>query len=286
MDRARALNLTPAVLTFDPHPVRLLAPAKAPQLITTAEQKLRLIESMGIQLVVTVRFDSEFASLSPAAFIEKYLVRGLHTKTLCVGQNFTFGTSQSGNIETLHGWRREFEVVEIPPVATRGVVVSSTNVRRRIQDGKVSGACRLLGRWFEMDGSIGAGTGRGAKVTVPTLNLQTANELLPRYGVYISRIAVDNEDFKDSITNIGMRPTFEGNSETIETFILRSSIPAGAPGAPEARTARLQFLKRVRDERKFDSPELLKEQIGRDVQSAEKFFRRLQSGTHARIHSN
>jgi riboflavin kinase/FMN adenylyltransferase len=277
-ERARALNLVPAVLTFDPHPVRILAPSKAPQLITTAEQKLKLIESMGIQFVVTVRFDAEFAALSPDAFIEKYLVRGLRTKALCVGRNFTFGSGQSGNLETLRRWRQDFEVVEIPHVTTRGVVVSSTNVRRRIQDGHVSRACRLLGRWFEIDGASVRGDGRGAKVTVPTLNLQTSNELLPRRGVYVSRIALDDGEFRDSITNIGMRPTFEGTSQTIETYILRAGTSL------EARNARLQFLKRIRDERKFDSPELLKEQIGRDVRAAEKFFRRLQSGTHARIH--
>jgi riboflavin kinase/FMN adenylyltransferase len=102
--------------------------------------------------------------------------------------------------------------------------------------------------------------------------------LLPRRGVYVSRIALDDGEFRDSITNIGMRPTFEGTSQTIETYILRAGTSL------EARNARLQFLKRIRDERKFDSPELLKEQIGRDVRAAEKFFRRLQSGTHARIH--
>jgi len=277
---ARAQSLTPAVLTFDPHPVRLLAPARAPQLITTAEQKLSLIENMGIRLLVTVGFDSEFAALSPDAFIEKYLVRGLQTKTLCVGGNFTFGTGQTGNIETLRRWQKEFDVVEIQAVTTRGIVVSSTNVRRRIQDGNVSGACRLLGRWFEVDGDIVGGAGRGGKVTVPTLNLQPSNELLPRHGVYISRIALDDGEFRDSITNIGMRPTFNENSQTIETYILRSAVPSGA------RRAKLQFLHRVRDERKFDSPELLKQQIGRDVQTAEKFFRRLQSGSHARIHTN
>lgn len=280
VEQARAIRLTPAVLTFDPHPVRVLAPHKAPQLITTRSQKLGLIAKAGIELVVTVPFDMEFAALSPQAFIQKYLVEGLGTKRLCVGRNFTFGSGQTGNIETLRAWRHEFELVEISPVSARGIVASSTNVRGRIQEGNVSRACRLLGRWFEIEGSIVEGAGRGRKVTVPTLNLESDNELLPRHGVYITRIAIDGGEFMDSITNIGTRPTFEEHRRTIETFVLRAAVPA------VTLSARLQFLRRVRDERKFDSPELLREQIGRDVQTAERFFRRLDAGTHARIHSN
>jgi riboflavin kinase / FMN adenylyltransferase len=282
--RAREFKMRSAVLTFDPHPLRVLAPEQAPKLISTPQQKLDLLASMGIDLVFTARFDAKFAALTPEAFIRKYLIDGLHTKTLCVGGNFTFGHRQTGTIETLRRWSKEFDLVEIPPVSTRGVIVSSTHVRRRIQDGRVSGACRLLGRWFEIEGRIIPGAGRGRKVTVPTLNLEPENELIPNQGVYITRTSMDagvgSGDFVDSITNIGTRPTFEGNSQTIETFVLHTTVPEGT------RRARIKFLKRIRDERRFDSPELLREQIGRDVQVAATFFRRLQAGTHARIHSN
>ena len=277
---ARRLGATPAVLTFDPHPVRILAPHRAPQLITTSRQKLRLIEQTGIELVVTAPFDAAFSALTPQEFIHKYLVDGLRTKMLCVGSNFTFGNRQTGNIETLRQWSQEFVLVEIPAVTNRGVLVSSTNVRRQIQEGRVSRACRMLGRWFEIEGNIVTGAGRGRTVTVPTLNLESDNDLLPKRGVYITRIAVDAERYANSITNIGIRPTFEGTEQTIETFVLHSTVAGGQ------RAARVQFLKRVRDERKFDSPELLKEQIVHDVQTAETFFRRLQSGAHARIHSS
>lgn len=278
--RARELGICPAVLTFDPHPVRILAPQHAPRLISTLSQKLRLIESMGIELVFTLPFNMEFAALSPDAFVQQYLVEGLRTKAICVGGNFTFGHRQTGNIETLRAWRDEFEVVEIPPVVARGTVVSSTQVRQRIQEGRVSRACRLLGRWFEIEGTIVGGTGRGRAVTVPTLNLEPDNELVPHQGVYITRTAMDSGNFVDSITNIGVRPTFDGRSQTIETFVLQSQVPA------EIRRVRLQFLKRVRDERKFDSPELLRKQIRRDVEVALRFFRVLQAITNARIHSN
>jgi riboflavin kinase / FMN adenylyltransferase len=280
VERARQLRICPAALTFDPHPVRVLAPDLAPKLISTLQQKLRLIESMGIELVVTVRFNAEFAALTPDAFIKQYLIDGLHTKALCVGGNFTFGNRQTGTVETLRRWQQEFELVQIPPVVARGVVVSSTHVRQRIQEGRVSRACRLLGRWFEIEGAIVGGAGRGRSVTVPTLNLEPDNELVPRQGVYITRTAMDSGNFVDSITNIGVRPTFDGNSQTIETFVLRDQVPE------TIQRARLQFLRRVRDEKRFDSPELLREQIGRDVQTARRFFRMLGAEANARIHSN
>ena len=279
VERARKLRITPAVLTFDPHPMRLLAPDQAPRLINTIDQKLRLIESAGIELVFIARFDADFAALTPDAFIRRYLIDGLHTRVLCVGSNFIFGHRQTGTVKMLQGWN-EFELVEIAPVMSRGVVVSSTHVRQRIQQGSVSRACRLLGRWFEIEGRIAAGAGRGRNVTVPTLNLEPDNELVPSTGVYITKTAMDGGTFVDSITNIGTRPTFDGNSQTIETFVLDAPVPA------TTARVRLQFLKRVRDERRFDSAELLREQIGRDVQAAKRFFRMLKTGANAGIHSN
>jgi riboflavin kinase/FMN adenylyltransferase len=280
VERARKLRMTPAVMTFDPHPVRLRAPAQAPRLISTLDQKLRLIEGMGIELVFIAPFNAGFAALSPDEFVQDYLVDGLGAKLLCVGSNFIFGHRQAGTLESLQRWRHAFELLEIEPVVARGTVVSSTQIRQRIQEGRVSRACRMLGRWFEIEGRIAAGEGRGRQVTVPTLNLEPDNELVPRAGVYITRTAMDSGDFIDSITNVGTRPTFNGSSQTIETFVLGGAVPATV-----ART-RLQFLKRVRDERRFDSPELLREQIGRDVQAAKRFFRMLRRGTNAGIHSN
>jgi riboflavin kinase/FMN adenylyltransferase len=280
VDRARKLRLTPAVLTFDPHPMRVLAPSQAPKLIHTLGQKIRLIEDMGIELLFTARFDATFAGLSPDQFVRQYLIEGLHARVVCVGSNFTFGNRQTGNRETLLRFRNEFDLVEIPAVSARRVIASSTLVRQRVQEGDVSRACRLLGRWFEIEGRIVPGAGRGRNITVPTLNLEPENELLPGAGVYITRIALDSGEFIDSITNIGTRPTFDGTSQTIETFVLNATVPSST------KTARLQFLKRVRDERKFDSPDLLRQQILRDVKTAQRFFRMLQAGANARIHSN
>jgi riboflavin kinase/FMN adenylyltransferase len=280
VDRARSLRIRPAVLTFAPHPVRVLAPDVAPKLISTLPQKIRLLESAGIELLFIAKFDMAFAALSPDAFVQHYLVEGLRAKALCVGSNFTFGHRQAGTMATLREWRDEFELLEVSSVFTRSTLVSSTGIRKLIGDGKVSRACRLLGRWFEIEGRIVSGEGRGRNVTVPTLNLEPENEILPRQGVYITRAGMDGGPYVDSLTNIGTRPTFGIGAQTIETFVLHDPVP------DNVTNARLQFLHRIRDEKQFNSPELLREQIGRDVRTAMKFFRRLQAGSNARIHSN
>jgi riboflavin kinase/FMN adenylyltransferase len=280
VDRARSLRIRPAVLTFAPHPVRVLAPDVAPRLISTLPQKMRLLEGAGIELLFIARFDMAFAALSPDAFVQQYLVEGLRAKALCVGSNFTFGHRQAGTMATLREWRDEFELLEVSSVFTRSTLVSSTGIRKLIADGKVSRACRLLGRWFEIEGRIVSGEGRGRNVTVPTLNLEPENELLPRQGVYITRVAMNSGSVVDSLTNVGTRPTFGAGAQTIETFVLHNPVP------DNVTNARLQFLHRIRDEKQFDSPALLREQIGRDVRTATKFFRRLQAGSNARIHSN
>jgi riboflavin kinase/FMN adenylyltransferase len=280
VDRARRLGVRSAVLTFAPHPVRVLAPDVAPTLISTLPQKIRLLEGAGIDLLFIAKFDMNFAAMSPDEFVQRYLVEGLRAKAVCVGSNFTFGNRQAGTIETLKKWRHEFDLIDVPSVFVRETVVSSTVVRKLVGDGKVSRACRLLGRWFELEGPIVSGAGRGRKVTVPTLNLQPENELIPDQGVYITRAAMDGGEFFDSLTNIGTRPTFGGGEQTVETFVLRAPVP------PETATSRLQFIRRLRDERQFDTPQQLREQIARDVNTANKFFRRMQAVTDARIHSN
>ena len=276
-ERATLLHLVPAVLTFEPHPVRVLAPDRAPKLLTTLPQKLQLLAAAGIELVFVAKFNAEMAALKPNDFIRKYLVDGLHAKALCVGGNFTFGNRQTGTIETLREWSHEFESVEVPPVECRGLRASSTTIRQRIQDGRVSQAGRMLGRWYEIEGGVVAGAGRGKNLTVPTLNLQPENELIPARGVYITRTSMDSGAFVDSITNIGTRPTFDDGSTSVETFVLRVPVPQGVT------SARIQLVRRIRDEKKFDSADELRQQIGRDVHTVQKFFRRLRTGSSAEI---
>jgi len=278
--RARDLALPAVAMTFEPHPIQVLAPDKAPRRISTPERKIEQIEKCGIDMLFTVRFDRDFAKLSPDAFVRQYLIEGLRVRAICVGSNFNFGHRQKGTVETLRQWSREFELIEVPPVVFRNFSASSTGVRMTVLKGEVSRASRLLGRWYEIEGQIVSGAGRGRNVTVPTLNLDPANELVPGYGVYVTRISLDGGEYLDAVTNVGIRPTFGEDTPTIETFVLRSPVP-------DAASARLQFLHRIRDEKRFDSPELLSRQIGLDVQSALKFFRRLGNiEEHARAHSH
>ncbi|HLQ77876.1 MAG TPA: bifunctional riboflavin kinase/FAD synthetase [Terriglobia bacterium] len=277
--RARELGLPAVAITFEPHPIQVLAPDKAPKRITTPARKIQLIAESGIDLLFTIRFDHEFALCTPEDFIRRYLVEGLRARAICVGANFGFGHRQSGTVDTLRQWAHEFELLEVPQVLWRTLPVSSTQVRKDVLEGNVTRVSRLLARWFELEGRIVSGAGRGRTVTVPTLNLNPENELLPRDGVYVTRIAVNDGAYMDAVTNIGVRPTFGETQRTIETFVLQRSVPQ------EAMRAQLQFLHRIRDERRFDSPVQLSEQIGRDIQRTSKFFRLLGTIGHARIQS-
>ncbi|HEY2382271.1 MAG TPA: bifunctional riboflavin kinase/FAD synthetase [Terriglobia bacterium] len=267
--RSRELGVQAAAMTFSPHPIRFLAPDRAPRMISTLDQRVRLIESTGIDLLFIAKFDLPFSRLLPEEFVRQYLIDGFHARSVCVGGNFNFGYKQRGSIETLRQFKPDFEIIEVPAVRVRGTIVSSSRIRELVGAGRVSKACRLLGRWIGIEGKIVSGAGRGRTMKVPTLNLEPANELIPAAGVYITRIALDNGRMLDAVTNIGTRPTFNETSLTVETFVLNAPVPE------DAVTAQLDFLHRLRDERKFDSPEELRAQIAIDVRRAEKFFRRV-----------
>src|SRR5262249_38766869 len=145
----------------------------------------------------------------PATFVKQYLIEGLKARAVCVGDNFNFGYKQQGTVATLKEFSSELAVIEVPPVPVPGTLASSSHGRQLISTGSVSRACRLLGRWVEIEGQLVGGAGRGRSVTVPTLNLKPENELIPKNGVYITRISLDERPFMDSVTNIGVRPTFD-----------------------------------------------------------------------------
>jgi riboflavin kinase/FMN adenylyltransferase len=264
--QARGLSLQSVAMTFSPHPIRFLAPDRAPRMISTLDQKIRLIHDTGIDVLFIATFDLPFSRLSPEEFVEQYLIHGLQARWVCVGGNFNFGYKQRGNIETLRQFKSRLEIIEVPPVRVRGAIVSSSRIRHLVQQGLVSRACRLLGRWINIEGKIVSGAGRGRTMKVPTVNVEPDHELIPGRGVYISRIALDGGRAMDAVTNVGVRPTFDESSLTIETFVLHDTVPEGA-----AR-ARLEFLHRLRDEKRFDSPDDLRAQIGVDVRRAERFF--------------
>jgi riboflavin kinase/FMN adenylyltransferase len=270
--RAKELGVQSVAMTFSPHPIQFLAPERAPRLISTAEQKIALMRETGIDVLYIAQFDHAFSRMSPEHFVRQYLIDGLQARSVCIGGNFNFGYRQRGTIQTLREFAPYFEVSEVSPVRVRGTVVSSSRIRELVDAGEVSGACRLLGRWIRIEGSIVSGAGRGRTMKVPTLNLEPANELIPKTGVYVSRISLDAGVFMDAVTNVGFRPTFNESALTIETFVLNGVVPE------QVSKANLDFIYRLRDEKKFESAEELRAQIAVDVAHAHRFFRMLHRG--------
>jgi riboflavin kinase/FMN adenylyltransferase len=278
IDAARENGLRPVVLTFDPHPSSVVAPEKAPRLLTTMEERRALIHEQGIEEVVVLPFAAEIARLSPQEFVERVLVQRLEARVVVVGDNFHFGHRQSGDTNTLMelGQRFGFETRILGAVKRRGQMVSSSSVRRLIEAGNVGLAARLLDRPYSLAGDVVAGEGIGSKQTVPTLNLHTRAQVLPARGVYITRTRdLDDGRRWNSITNVGYRPTFDGHTLSIETFLLQP-LEGSSP-----RHIQVGFCRWIRDERKFESAEKLKAQILRDVRCALAFFRRLARWTKA-----
>ncbi len=269
---ARENGWKAGVLTFDPHPAKIVAPDRAPKIIMTHDQRAEVMGGLGIQEVLMLPFTLEVSRWTPEEFVKTVLVDAMQVRAVLVGDDFRFGHKQAGDTKLLTelGARYGFEVDPIEPVNVRGARVSSSLVRQMAREGKINRACRLLGRAFALEGTVVKGHGVGAKQTVPTLNLQATTEVWPADGVYVSRTRdLDSGRVWRSISNIGMRPTFEGQDRTIETFLLEPLTE------PRPERIRVEFLWRVRDERKFPSPADLKAQILRDAGVAQKYFQRV-----------
>jgi len=228
--------------------------------------------AVGMEAAVVLPFTKELASLEPEDFVGKILVKRLRVRTVVVGENFRFGHRHAGNVGLLRefGMKYGFEVVVHEPVTLKGEVVSSTRIRKLVADGDVRHAARLLGRAFALTGEVVSGTGIGRKFTFPTLNLKPEQELLPGRGVYITRTVLDGEASSHrSVTNVGMRPTFNGAGLSIETHLLDYS------GNFSPERIEVRFWKKLRDEKKFSGVEELKEQIANDIAAANVYFARL-----------
>lgn len=270
VETARQEGATAIALTFDPHPVKLLAPEHAPKLLTPLDRKAALIERLGLDLLVVLSFTKELAHLSPWEFVRKILLRELKAVSVHVGPNFRFGYRQSGDAEVLAELARQegFRLAVLPILAVRGEPVSSTRIRELLAMGRVDLAGRLLGRPFSIYGPIVAGLGVGRKHTVPTLNLAPVEEQLPIIGVYVTRTRLGNLRH-DSVTNVGHKPTFGNHRLTVETYLLNFS------GDIAETEMEIEFLYRLRDEMKFSDPAILKAQILDDARRSLKFFRLL-----------
>lgn len=269
-NRAQQSGNMAAVLTFDPHPARVLRPGDAPSLLETIDQRLDEFGMMGIEAVLLMKFDAEFARMTADTFSEKVLSETMRARTIFIGENFRFGHRQSGDAKKLaeFGTLMGFDVEIVPPVMIDGSVISSSAIRQAVREGRVEYAAEMLGRPFSLRGEVKTGTGLGRKLIVPTLNLATDQETLPKTGVYATDTAVSGNIYR-SVTNVGVRPTFNGAAVTIEShlFDFNESITSGP--------MEVRFLKRLRDEQKFSGPEALRDQVLRDIEQAKEFHRQL-----------
>lgn len=254
------------VLTFEPHPAKVLAPTFAPPLITTAGRKLELLAAAGVDVAVIEPFDHALAAKSAEQFVREVLVDGLGARQVVVGYDFTFGAKRSGDVRTLAtlGQTYGFGVTVVPPVSVDGLVCSSTKVREFVVEGRVDGAAMLLGRDPEIEGEVVRGAGRGRTIGVPTANIANETELTPKNGVYAGwgeRLS-DGKRWGAAI-NIGTNPTFvSGSQVSIEAHLLDCDEDL------YGQRLRVGFIGRLRDEKRYSSRDELVAQIGHDIEQA------------------
>lgn len=262
----------PVAMTFHPHPPRVVRPDKAPPLLMTLPQKLEALARAGIHGTAIVEFTPELSRWDPETFVTRVLIDWLRVSEVWVGANFLFGHDRSGNFSMLRvlGARYGFRAEKIDPVRYKEFVVSSTRVRRLIGEGRVDEAAALLGHHYVIDGTVVEGARRGHTIGVPTANVCTENELVPPNGVYATLVTVQGI-VHPSVTNIGVRPTFEeaSSAAVIETHLI------GFEGALYGSRLRLSFVRRLRDERRFDSIDALRAQIASDCERARALFDRI-----------
>lgn len=269
-ERARELDAPSVVVTFDPHPLKVLRPETAPRMIQTLRQREDAIEACGIESLVIVPFTRDF-SLTPAReFVRELLVRRMATRELHVGERFAFGRGREGNVDLLRemGTEAGFSVVAVTHVADEKGRLSSTRVRELLAEGDVASAEGILGRPYAMDGIVAKGDRMGRRIGFPTVNLKPDNELAPRDGVYVGKVLIRSFDRTFvCVTNIGRRPTvYEDYATTIESFVLDFSSNV------YGEEIRLWFHDRLRDEQVFPSMLELTAQIRRDVEATRAYF--------------
>jgi riboflavin kinase/FMN adenylyltransferase len=266
VQEARQRDQLAAVLTLFPHPLKVLRPAEAPALLMTIDQRLAAFESMGIDAALVLPFNLELSQVGAEDFARRYLAETMRASRVLVGENFRFGHRQQGDVPALEGFGRQwgFEVESVKSLTVDGTVASSSAIRQALRDGRVEDARCMLGRPFGLLGEITPGTGLGRKLVVPTLNLKSEQEMLPKRGVYATETTVGGQTYR-SVTNVGVRPTFDGSGVSVETHLLdfNQTVESGA--------MEIRFLKRLRDEQKFAGAGELREQVLKDIESAKQF---------------
>ncbi len=262
---AREYGLFSLVLTFFPHPGKILGKNKL-KMIQTLDQKIREIRKFDIQALLIIPFDEQFASLSGQDFIQKIVLNTLRAKAIIVGKNFYFGKNREGDIPLLHrlSSKLEFRVCSIPAVIQNGETVSSSLIRNLLQEGKVEKANRLLGRSYEIEGEVVKGQSRGKALGFPTANIETENEIIPQ-GVFITKTRIGSK-ILPSMTNVGKQPTFDQKDLHIESFII--DFDRNLYGEHIG----INFLKKIRNQVKFSTPDELARQLEDDLQTTKAYF--------------
>jgi riboflavin kinase/FMN adenylyltransferase len=264
-DHARAANGTPVVVTFDPHPEKVLRPDRAPHLLTATEHKIALTRELGVGNLLIIHFDKQFAATEPEDFVAALVNHSKPLKEICVGHEWSFGKNRRGNLDLLKklGAKFDFEVIGIPPVKVENSVVSSTAIRRAIENGDFAKAAVMLGREYTILGIVTHGDSLGKKIGFPTANLSAHSEQFPPNGVYAAEAKIDNELHR-GVINLGVRPTISsGKSERvleIHLFEFNRDI--------YGQNVEVRFLKFLRPEKKFENLDALVQQIRRDVEQA------------------
>jgi riboflavin kinase/FMN adenylyltransferase len=261
--RAKETGAVSLVVTFRPHPLKILAPEKCPPLISIYEEKIRLFERLGIDVLVKIPFTRDFSVMPPEAFVRDILCGILGAKEIFVGYNYRFGRGREGNVGTLKelGRKLGFTVREVEQVSLDGEVISSTKIRTLLRDGDVEHASRLLGRPYAITGIVVKGDGRGKGLGFPTANIAPKHEIIPANGVYAVGLYV-RDKFYDGIANIGLRPTFRKKNLTIEAHVFDFNEDI------YGEEISLYFIGRMRGEKKFRNGEELINQIRSDIESA------------------
>lgn len=268
VERAGAIGGLSVAFTFDPHPVKILAPEKYLPLITPTEKKIKFIEEMGISAVICAEFNLEFSNLHPRSFVKEILVDRIGIKEVVVGFNYSFGKGRGGGIDSLKEMGDEygFKLHVVEPVRIGGTVVSSSKVREAIWTGDVHLASMLLGRAYDMEGRVVAGMKRGKRLGFPTANIETKGELFPKSGVYAAVIVMKGKKYK-AVANVGKHPTFPEDPFSVEAHIFDfdSDIYGEEVG--------LLFIDRIRDDTAFPTPDALSEQIRHDALKAKEILK-------------
>lgn len=266
--RAAAIGGQSAVMTFDPHPLRVMKPGNGPPLITSTEQKLKLVEQAGIEVIFCVPFNKAFAAISAEDFVKDILVGRVGIREIVVGYDYSFGHNRRGNIDMLREMGKDlgFLVHTVEPIRIQDTLVSSTMIRRLVQEGDLTTTRGLLGRHYQISGTVVKGKNRGGRLLgFPTANLRPVDALMPKRGVYAVTVRVDDR-LHDGVTNIGYNPTFGDTPLSVETHLLDFSEDL------LGKTIRVNFIHRLRDEKTYPNVETLSAQIARDIIEARRIL--------------